>query len=127
MVECHTTPNQALSDSKQQITPVDLQQLWQSLPRYEQTDANGLAPLRSQIDEIDDQLWQLIVRRQRVSKLIGDYKREHHMPILQANRYDSILRHRLQWADQNGLSADTVHKILEAIHEESIRVQLRDK
>ncbi len=38
--------------------------------------------LRMQIDEIDDQLISLFVKRMEVSKEIGMYKLEHHLPIL---------------------------------------------
>ena len=40
-----------------------------------------LNELRGQIDEIDDQLVELFVKRMDISAAIGDYKMEHHLPI----------------------------------------------
>ena len=55
------------------------------------TTTESLSELRSQIDKIDDELLELLVRRMRVSRDIGQYKKEHNMPILQAKRYEDLL------------------------------------
>ena len=46
-------------------------------------------------DKIDDELLELLVRRMRVSRDIGQYKKEHNMPILQAKRYEDLLALRM--------------------------------
>lgn len=83
-----------------------------------------LQSLRAEIDAIDNELWQLIARRMDVSRRIGEYKRQNAMRPLQPARYEQILTQRLQWAQTQGISAETVRAIMEAIHTESVRVQL---
>lgn len=83
-----------------------------------------LQSLRAEIDAIDNELWQLIARRMDVSRHIGEYKRQNAMRPLQPARYEQILTRRLQWAQTQGISAETVRAIMEAIHTESVRVQL---
>ena len=40
-----------------------------------------LQELRGQIDQIDDQLVKLFAQRMEVSAQIGDYKKEHNLPV----------------------------------------------
>ena len=60
--------------------------------REANTTTESLSELRSQIDKIDDELLELLVRRMRVSRDIGQYKKEHNMPILQAKRTKTCWR-----------------------------------
>ena len=45
-----------------------------------------LKDLRGQIDEIDDQLVELFAKRMDVAAAIGDYKKEHNMPVFVPQR-----------------------------------------
>ena len=40
-----------------------------------------LKDLRNQIDDIDDELVRLFVKRMEVSAQVADYKKEHNLPI----------------------------------------------
>ncbi len=126
MIECHISPDKALSDAAQQLTPDALGELLQTLPARSKNIAtdNELAGLRQQIDEIDDALWQLILQRLDVAQQIGNYKRTHKMTVLQSERYEHILTHRLAWAKEHGVSEDIVRQVLEAIHAASIKKQV---
>ena len=48
--------------------------------------------LRQQIDQIDNELLEVLAKRMRVSREIGQYKKEHRMPVVQANRYNDVIR-----------------------------------
>ena len=41
-----------------------------------------LNQLRSEIDQIDQSLVELFVRRMNISSAIADYKKEHNLPIV---------------------------------------------
>jgi chorismate mutase len=84
----------------------------------------SLNELRNQIDEIDNQLLELLSKRMRVSREIGQYKKEHNMTVLQATRYDEILKDRISQAIQMDMSGEFMKTVLEAIHEESVRQQI---
>lgn len=125
MIECHCNPDQALSDASQQITPDELRRLLPELrPRGECPEHDSLAALRRQVDEIDSELIELLARRMAVTDEIGRFKREHAMSIVQAERYDRLIRCRGLQAADIGLDPEFVKSILTVIHEESVRRQV---
>lgn len=108
------------------MTPQGLAYICRSLViREANTTTESLSELRSQIDKIDDELLELLVRRMRVSRDIGQYKKEHNMPILQAKRYEDLLARRAEQAVQLGMDREFMRSVLQAIHEESIRQQMQ--
>lgn len=125
IVESHCNPDCAWSDKEQQVTPEALIYILNMLVIRETTQTTeNLSVLRKQIDELDNQLLELLAKRMRVSNEIGQYKKEHSMPILQTNRYDEILNKRVGQAVQMGMSGEFMQVVLEAIHEESVRQQM---
>ncbi len=124
IIESHCNPDEAWSDKEQQLTPDILSYVLNLLVVRDtiQTTEN-LTELRHQIDEMDDKLLEILAKRMRVSQEIGQYKKEHNMPILQTGRYDEILSKRIVMAESMGMDAAFMKTILEAIHEESIRQQ----
>ena len=124
MIECHCNPDQALSDSHQQLTPAQLSAVLSNLkPRQEgcQTD---LESLRNQIDSLDESIMKLLKERMNISKTIGEYKQEHNMPVLQSQRYGEIVEKSRELAESLGLDADFAASLMELIHKESVRLQL---
>ncbi len=125
IIESHCNPDCALSDKAQQITPESLNFILNTLVlRSESSSTESLALLRQQIDRVDDELLELLGRRMSVAREIGHYKKEHHMPAVQAGRYNALMERRVQDAESLGLSADFMRSVLEAIHEESVRQQI---
>lgn len=126
IVESHCDPDCAWSDAKQQVTPDILDYILSLLVvRSEHTTTEGLRQLRSQIDEIDNQLMGLMAKRLRVCREIGTFKKEHNMTVLQAGRYNEILEKRGAQASLCGMSPEFAAHVFELIHEESVRQQLQ--
>lgn len=126
IVESHCNPDAAWSDAKQQVTPDILDYILSLLVvRDEKTTTEGLRQLRSQIDEFDNNLMDLLAKRFRVCREIGTFKKEHNMTVLQANRYNEILEKRGAQASLCGMDAEFAAHIFELIHEESVRQQLQ--
>ncbi|OIP84429.1 MAG: 3-deoxy-7-phosphoheptulonate synthase [Porphyromonadaceae bacterium CG2_30_38_12] len=124
IVESHCNPEKAWSDASQQVTPEVLDFILNTLVIRDTTQTTeNLSALRRQIDEQDESLLELLARRMRISEEIGQYKKEHNMPILQTQRYDEILQHRISQAVEMGMDAEFMKTILVAIHEESVRHQ----
>lgn len=125
IIESHICPDKAWSDASQQITPDILQFIINKLVIREGVQTTeSLADLRLQIDNIDNDLLEMLSKRMRISREIGIFKKEHNMPVLQANRYDEIMQKRVILGESMGMSPEFVTKILEAIHEESVRQQI---
>ncbi|MFZ4583063.1 MAG: chorismate mutase [Paludibacter sp.] len=124
IVESHCNPEKAWSDASQQVTPEVLDFILNTLVIRDTTQSTeSLASLRRQIDELDNSLLELLARRMRVSREIGQYKKEHNMPILQSQRYDEIIQNRVSQALQMGMDTEFMKTVLVAIHEESVRNQ----
>jgi chorismate mutase len=82
-----------------------------------------LSSLRHEIDQLDEQLWEIIGRRVDVARQIGDWKRVHGAPVLQPARYQQVLDQALVWGAEKGLSEDVIREVMEALHKESVRVE----
>jgi chorismate mutase len=125
IIESHCAPDEAWSDKAQQITPDVLSYILHLLViRDTKQTTESLTELREQIDQLDDELLTVLAKRMRVSREIGQYKKEHHMPVLQTHRYDEILDKRLAQAEDLEMGEAFTKEVLEAIHEESIRQQI---
>lgn len=122
MIEVHHNPHEALSDARQQIKPEEVGK-WSVVSGQRSVENQELAWLRAEIDELDDQLWETIAQRMEVSERIGEWKKAHGVQALQPQRYEEILKHRKEWAEQKGLSKELVENIFDTIHQESLKKQ----
>ncbi len=125
IVESHCAPDCAWSDAKQQVTPDVLDYILGLLVvRDETVTTEGITQLRKQIDELDNQLMDLLAKRMRVCREIGQYKKEHNMTVLQTTRYNEILDKRGAQGSLCGMDSNFIKKVFEEIHEESVRQQI---
>ena len=125
IVECHCNPDEAWSDARQQVTPDVLDYILSLLVVREETGTTeGIRVLRGQIDDLDNQLLELLSKRMRVCREIGQYKKEHNMTVFQSNRYNEILEKRGAQASLCGIDPECTAQIFELIHQESVRQQI---
>lgn len=128
MIEIHHAPEEALSDAKQQITPLEAatlltqtaQAITQSAKNIDDLELNWL---RAEIDELDERLWDTIAARMEVSQRIGTWKKEHGIAPLQPERYEKIVEKLKAKAAKTGLSEPFMLHIWDSIHEESLKQQ----
>jgi chorismate mutase len=130
MIESHITPDEAWSDAQQQITPEQLLVLLNNLiiRKEYSSDADfkkNLEALRCEINSIDQELLNLLIKRMQVVQQIGRYKGDNQITILQPQRWEEIKHTHISMAREFGLSDSFIEKYLEAIHLESIRLQTR--
>jgi chorismate mutase len=130
MIETHIDPPSALSDRKQQITPVELMKVLGSLVlRSPTTDdpefLENIGDLRSQIDVYDNLLLDILESRMQVAETIGRYKKEHGITILQSSRWKEVKDNAVDKGVRKGLTPEFIQSILEAIHQESITHQMK--
>lgn len=125
IIESHCDPDCAWSDKSQQVTPDVLNYILNMLViRDTKQTTENLTLLRQQIDQIDNELLEILNKRMRVSREIGQYKKEHSMQIVQTDRYGDILKSRIKLAEEMGMSGDFMKDVLVSIHEESVRQQI---
>lgn len=125
IVESHCSPDCALSDASQQVTPEVLDFILRSLViRDIKQSTESLGLLRQQIDSVDNELLEVLAKRMRISREIGCYKKEHRIPVVQANRFGDVIRTRVKLGEELGMSGEFLKSVLLAIHEESVRQQI---
>jgi chorismate mutase len=130
MVEVHPTPDAAWSDAAQQITPARFGEMMAGLVRRRITadDPDYLARIencRTEIDEIDEELIQLIARRMQLVREIGAVKKDRNVALLQPERFRALREALCRRAEKNELTEEFVALFLEAVHQESISQQER--
>ncbi len=128
IIESHCSPDKAWSDAAQQLLPDDLATLLASIRwRAGSTDnpeyVDALEGLRGQIDQIDEEVFDLLSRRMRLAERIGEVKKQNDVAILQGGRWSSIVEKAVTQSEKLGLSEEFVRTVLEAIHLESINRQ----
>lgn len=124
-IESHCNPSQALSDASQQVCPQELKDILKSLIIRDSTPVeDNLDVLRSQIDQCDSKLLEIIAQRMAICREIGKYKKSNKIQVVQTGRYDSILRSRIALAGELGIDEQCIKDIMQSIHKESVRQQL---
>lgn len=128
MIETHHNPSVALSDSQQQITPVELTLLLDNLILRTSTNTNTefrtlLNKLRLEIDSIDKKLVDIVGQRTEIVREIGRYKKENAVTILQIERWFEILKTRKDWGEDSNLDPQMIGELFELIHKHSVLTQ----
>lgn len=127
MIEVHPRPEQALSDSNQQITPEAFSNLLDKLgvevTKHPQDPRAEIESLRSGIDALDEALLEIIGKRMGISKEIGNLKQQNHMDILQRERWQKLISKRVAQGRQKGMSREFIETVFDSIHQESLARQ----
>lgn len=130
MTEVHPTPELALSDAQQQLTPASFFAMLDALKpparevRYDHATLQGF---RHEIDRLDNQLLELFSERAKVVHEIGCWKSENGIQAFHEERWRELLRHHLRYGLKLGLSTHFVRQLCELVHTESLRLQGRCK
>ena len=129
MVESHCTPETALSDSRQQLTPAQLKDLLHNQIAVRDADSDAkewkdnIEQLRAKIDVLDENLIYTLGSRMKVSRQIGEYKKSNNVAIVQAVRWDALLDKVVEIGYEHGLSKKFLTDVFNAIHEASVEAQ----
>ena len=128
MIETHQNPDAAWSDAKQQITPENLLKIIDKFCLRKQSfqDPEILDQLefhRSEINRLDDELLKLLAERMQVAQRIGRIKKQKNVSVLQSGRWNEIVDKAISQGTKLGLSEKFIHRLLKAIHQESIEKQ----
>jgi chorismate mutase len=129
MIETHINPDEALSDSKQQITPQVLIELLERLRARDKVFADKqlkrrIARLRAAITQVDSRIIQDLAERMKWVEEIGKLKQQHNISVLQLNRWESLLEDHIAKAQQTGLEGEFIKAIFELIHAQAVKKQL---
>ena len=125
MVETHATPEAALSDAAQQLTPEALSEMLGSLVLKEssQNPDELLRRQRELIRDIDGQIARLLAERLSVVEEIANIKREHNIPLVQPSQWNTVVRNYEQYALDDPRFAEFLQKYLDLLHQYSLKMQ----
>jgi chorismate mutase len=80
-----------------------------------------LVELRHRIDNIDEEIVHLLAERFQATQRIGEYKRDHGLPAVDAERESHQLERISRLAEENGLDPSLARRILRLVLEEVVR------
>ncbi len=129
MIEVHASPEGALSDGDQQLTPIQLNKMLAELI-YKSSEVKDidfiikLDELRSHIDLLDREIISLLAKRMNISREIGFEKAENGVTVFQMDRWAQLYLDRVKSTIESGLSEQFAKDFIQAIHQESIRQQM---
>ena len=129
MIESHCNPSVALSDAKQQLTPDELRDMLhnQIMVKDKDSDApewkDNIDQLRAKIDIIDENILYALGSRMKISRQIGEFKKNSNIAILQTSRWDKVLEKVIAKGQEYNLPEDFIKTVFNAIHEVSVEVQ----
>ena len=128
MIESHPSPDDAWTDSAQQLTPSALAEMVAGLVQRSSggpSDAEDLSSMRAEINMIDDALIELFARRMGMSEKIGRYKKDHGMTILQNTRWNALLKRNVDLGVEQGVDPGFTADVFKSVHQASIAIQKR--
>ena len=129
MIETHRNPDVAWSDAAQQLTPENLAILLSHLVlRSNEVSGSlndGLQDLREKIGNLDDRLFEILTARMQLSQEVGQFKKENNITILQEAHWKNVISSRLEKSTEHQLSERFIRQLMDALHQESIRHQIR--
>ena len=82
-----------------------------------------LDDLRDSIYNIDVAICYNLAERFHTALKVGEFKRQHQLPALDKNRWETLLNIKVEMALKLGIDAALVRNIFNDIHEESLRLQ----
>ena len=130
MIETHLEPKKALSDSNQQILPLELNSMLQNLilrsnKLRDQKFRNELRAFRDKIDVLDEEIIDLFRKRKQIVEQIAILKDQNKLTIFQIERWFEILKTRKKYANSLNLDDEFITEIFDLIHKYSILIQTK--
>lgn len=83
----------------------------------------SIEEIRKKIDNLDDQILALLIKRIQMVKLIGKIKSGQSLPVLDKARFNKIIMRLTEKAEGLEISKKLIKNIWERIHTESIEVE----
>jgi chorismate mutase/prephenate dehydrogenase len=79
------------------------------------TDADNLSGLRQQIREIDEQILNLTARRMELARQVGEYKKQHSLPVKDYKVEKTIFEKAKEAAKRLGIYQDLAESLLRTL------------
>ena len=84
---------------------------------------NRLEDLRKSIDEIDEEIIKLLIKRKELVEAVAEVKKDSGMTALQPDRFRKVIEDRRKKAADRGLDPDVVEDIWEVLHDYFVNIE----
>ncbi|MFH0875261.1 MAG: chorismate mutase [archaeon] len=86
-----------------------------------------LDKLRKKIDETDNKIIELVAKRMKTVKIIGEFKKKGNIGIVDSKRQSVVFENRKKKAKALGLNVAAIEKIFKILVKESVILQKKMK
>lgn len=129
MIETHLNPDEAWSDSAQQVIAEEFNDILSKLVLRSveiSEDIQGeIEGIRAKISILDDRIFEVLGARMGLSEKVGKLKRENSITILQQEHCKEVIASRIGSRNDYHLTKQFVRQFMDAVHQESIRHQTK--
>lgn len=84
---------------------------------------NSLESFRSELNFVDEQIISLLSRRYEICRLVGHYKREHNIPMMQPARVEEVKDRCANIAARYSIDPDFIRQLYSMIINEACRLE----
>ena len=128
MVEVHCRPEEALSDSRQQLTPEDFCRMLEGLQVKKDCPMDvdfekEIEFLRDKLNIVDQELLKVLKMRMDIIDEIGRLKKKNNVTAFQVVRMNEMLEEYREQAENFNLGKDYVEEVYNIIHNQSVKRQ----
>lgn len=86
-------------------------------------ETDVLEELRSELDDIDGRLLDIIRERIECCIRIGRHKQEHGIPMMQPHRIGIVQERAARYGEEHGVDPDFLRRLYDLVIDETCRVE----
>ncbi len=79
--------------------------------------------LRDSIDDLDKEIVDAIAKRMTLVKQVGELKKKNNVEVVQNDRWQQLLKSRMSWSSESGMSAEEIKELFTTLHDISVNRQ----
>ena len=79
--------------------------------------------MRLEVDQADAMIIYGLQKRKQAVEKIGQLKKEFNQPALDVNRFQEMLKKRIELGEKLDLDRDLIQKLYQSIHDYSVKIQ----
>ena len=84
---------------------------------------SGLEGFRQEIDALDSQIIEALVKRFEIAKRVADFKKQRGIPMMQPDRVEAVKQRSRELAMQHGLDGEFMVAVYSLIIQETCRME----
>ena len=79
--------------------------------------------LRDSIDDLDRDIVDAVAKRMFLVRQVGELKKKNNVEVVQNDRWQQLLKSRMSWSSDDGMSSDEIKELFTTLHDISVSRQ----